>query len=102
MATLAHDRPVTSVAFGPRATLLTASSDGVARIWSLRGGRQIASFGEGTTPIRSAAFDATGARVITGGDDGTARVYEAETREPRAVLKHPGPVVSVRFSPDGK
>jgi hypothetical protein len=43
-----------------------------------------------------------GGRVATAGDDGTARLWDAESGKPLAVLQgHTGPVLSVAFSPDG-
>ncbi len=102
VAVFDHDKPVTSVYFGPSAsTLLTASADGIARIWSLRNGTVTAVFGRGEAPLRSAAFDASGSRVVTGGDDRVARIYDVASGKQLAVLPHPAPVLSARFSPNG-
>jgi hypothetical protein len=50
----------------------------------------------------SVAFSPDGTRIVTGGGDQTARVWDARTGLPQLELKgHAGPVISVAFSPDG-
>src|SRR5207248_8393593 len=54
-------------------------------------------------PINWVTVSPDGRRVATGSGDGTARVWDAATREPiTPPLKHPGPVDHVAFSPDGR
>jgi WD40 repeat protein len=53
-------------------------------------------------PVRSAAFDPNGRRVVTAGQDGTARVWDAATGRQVLVLRHRGPVLQASFSPDGR
>ena len=50
----------------------------------------------------SVAFSPDGKRVLTGSIDKTARVWDAETGQEKAVLMGHTPVTSVAFSPDGK
>jgi len=50
----------------------------------------------------SAAFSSDGQRVLTASWDGTARVWDAETGRPIAVLQEHGGLVSAAFSPDGR
>jgi WD40 repeat protein/serine/threonine protein kinase len=52
--------------------------------------------------VRSAAFSPDGARVVSGGQDKTARVWDARSGAELLTLKgHDGFVLSVAFSPDG-
>ena len=53
--------------------------------------------------VTSAAFSPDGQRVVTASDDGTARVWQAESGEAIAVLAGPESfVTSAAFSPDGQ
>src|SRR5258708_5202509 len=52
--------------------------------------------------VGSAAFDASGTRVLIGYDGGTARLWDAETGAELTVLQgHQGQVDSVAFNPSG-
>ena len=56
-----------------------------------------------TNAVRSIAVTSDGARIVTGSDDNTARVWDARTLAELAILKgHTGIVWSVAVSPDGK
>ena len=53
--------------------------------------------------VWSVAFSPDGKRIVTGSDDATAKVWDAETGQELLTLKgHTGSVISVAFSPDGK
>ncbi|MFI5460689.1 MAG: protein kinase [Isosphaerales bacterium] len=54
-------------------------------------------------PVQDAAFSPDGKLVVTGGDDGTVRLWDATTGRPVGpILQHQREVNSVAFSPDGK
>ncbi len=54
-------------------------------------------------PVRSAEFSPDGSRVVTAGEDQTARVWNTATGEPvTPPLWHKGVVWHARFSPDGR
>jgi WD40 repeat protein len=58
---------------------------------------------KGIQPRLWAVFSPDGSTVLTGGEDGTARLWDAETGAARGEpLRHNGPVLSLAFSPDGK
>ncbi len=55
------------------------------------------------SPVDAAAFSPDGKTVLTGGDDGTARLWEAATGRPIGQpIRHAGVVTIVAFSPDGR
>jgi WD40 repeat protein len=52
--------------------------------------------------VRTVAFAPGGGLVVTGSDDGTARIWRVATGRVFHVLRgHRGPVLSAAFSPDG-
>ena len=78
LAVVRHSRVVTDVAFQPPEGewILTASADGTARLSGLRSGSAPRMLRNGTS-VSSAAFNATGRYVATGGDDGSVRLGES-------------------------
>src|SRR4051812_6673250 len=58
---------------------------------------------EGDRELRMARFSPDGKLIVTAGADGTARIWDVDSRKQLAVLKkHEGAVTSARFSFDGK
>ena len=52
--------------------------------------------------VSAAAFSPDGARIVSGSDDGTVRVWDAASGAELLVLRgHEGLVVPAAFSPDG-
>jgi WD40 repeat protein len=113
-----HADVVWSAAFSPDGRrIVTGSGDGTARVWDALGGNVLAvlrghggttttSEGPRTVPIGnvwSAAFSPNGRRVVTAGEDGTARIWDALTGKQLRVLRgHWDRVISAAFSPDGR
>ena len=56
-----------------------------------------------SSTVYTAAYSPDAKRIVTAGDDHTARIWDAATGKPQAVLKgHLSFVLSASFSPDGK
>jgi WD40 repeat protein/serine/threonine protein kinase len=67
---------------------------------ALDGQRLVLAGHEGS--VWNARYSPDGARIATGGEDGTARIWDARTGAPLATLTgHEDDIWSVRFSPDG-
>jgi WD40 repeat protein len=71
-----HTNFVNSAVFSKKQKLvLTASSDGTARVWDAQTGLTLAVlYGDGS-PLYRAVFSSDDSAVVTAGADGTARVY---------------------------
>ena len=102
ISTLEHKGPLSCARFDPRGrTIVTASADGTAKLWSASGKLLATLTHKGA--VNHASFDASGRLVVTASDDHTARVWETE--HGTAVtpwLEHDSRVVYAAISPDGR
>jgi WD40 repeat protein len=101
-----HAESVTDAGYSPDGQLIvTASQDGVARVWHADGSQPPIELRSHTASLTSAAFspDPKVPRIVTTSWDRTAQVWELRSGgwEATPPLKHPAPVQSAAFSPDG-
>jgi WD40 repeat protein len=81
--------------------ILRADIGGVVKVWDTRERRPIARLYNGGS-VASAQFDRSGEYVVTGSDDGFARVWRVKPTRLLALLHgHTLGVGRARFSPDG-
>jgi WD40 repeat protein len=92
--------------------VVTASADGIARVWSTDG-KSLAVLAGHTEALQTAAFSHDGQHIVTASADGTARLWWSDGR-PLALLPHSSPPIrvdlsgqyvavhSASFSPDGQ
>jgi WD40 repeat protein len=111
---------LTSVAWSRDGRQILTGDGNKALLWDMYEGREIQRFDEPleykypgrpagifyedyATPVESVAFSPDGQRVLTGGLDGRAILWDTTTgAELRRFQGHEGPVWSVAFSPDGR
>lgn len=102
IVTQTHHERVNAVAFSPDGErILTATEDGIAKLWKSGNGSVIETLSHGSQDVNTAAFSPDGQLLATGGKDGAVRVWHGTTGQELAVFEHIGMVFSVAFSPDG-
>ncbi len=77
--------------------------DRTLRIWDAATGRQIRQLtGSGSIQFLAVTFSPDGRRVISGGRDGQAEIWDVDSgRRVLSLVAHVGPVTSAVYSPDG-
>ena len=102
LESLRHDEPVKSVALSPDGTrLLTASGD-AAWVWTLDDDAWVVPLLGHTQRVRSVGWSPDGARLYTASEDGTVRIWDAQTGTSlRTLHGHTDKVFDVTVSGDG-
>lgn len=96
-----HDRRVLHAAFDPAGRHLLTRTGDRAYLWDPFAGERLREFAH-ESPVLHAVFGPEGKTVITGGTDGTARVWDAATGQPaREPFRHPAAVSWLAVSPEG-
>ncbi len=94
-----HTSWVLGLAFSPDGKfIVTGSSD--CRVWDATTGQGLLVLGDHKHNIHSVAYSPDGEFIVTGSEDGTTRVWKAETGQPVEQIKFAG--WGVAFSPDGR
>jgi WD40 repeat protein len=100
-------KPASPLVFAPDGTWLVAPTEAGstlgACLWDIRSGRRIGSLrGHRGGPVHDVTVSWDGRYVATGGEDGTARIWDAKTGDELQLLaRHTRPVRAVAFSPSG-
>lgn len=101
-----HDHWVNDIAFSRDSSmLLTASQSGVVRLWRLGAVEPMFhTIRDRDRETLVGAYSRDGARFVSGGRDGSARLYDVDANggmRARCSVPHRDWVVSAAFSPDG-
>ncbi len=96
--------PTNRAALSPDGSrIVTGGPDGVARLWEVRSGLEIASTPKGNGPVSAVAFAPNGKLVLIGGEDGSAQLWDANLAKPVGRrLVHGWGITAVAFRPDGQ
>lgn len=120
-----HDQEVSCLAFSPDGLTLAAgtgvlnfrdgnpltryvrepeTTEGTAILWNVASQKMIASFEAHKGDVLSLQFSPDGSRLVTGGADRMAKVWQVASKaeQPLLLLEHGDPVISVDFSVDGQ
>jgi WD40 repeat protein len=93
---------IVSAALSPDGkSILTGSTDNIARLWN-PDGTVIASFRGHTASISAVCFSPDGKIIATGAADKTARLWNPDGSLRTELKGHEGPISTVAFSPDGQ
>jgi WD40 repeat protein len=86
----------------PDYTLPASSYGGL--LTAVRSSQEMNQFQGHTEVVMSIAFSPDGKRIVSGSDDSTLRLWDAQTGQPigQALQGHTGSLRPVAFSPDGK
>jgi WD40 repeat protein len=90
--------PVRAVAFAPDGKSLAVGSERDILLWSLPSGAILGRLTGHTGKVWSLAFDSTGSRLVSGGADGTARLWDVAHRQQLRQFEAGGMVRSVALS----
>ncbi len=86
----------------PGTQIVTASSDGTARVWDAESGAEVAVLTGHEAGLWHAAWNNWGTRIVTASSDGTARVWDAERGTEMAVLRgHESDVLHAAWNDPG-
>jgi WD40 repeat protein len=99
-----HTASVNDLAFAGSGVLVSASADSTLQLWDWRNTRPLrantAAFSGGFTSL---AWSPDGTQLVTGGDDGVVRAWDAASGEPRLALRgHTSIVNAVDWSANGR
>ncbi len=98
-----HKDWVNAVRFDAAGTsVVTAASDGTARIWDVASGRERVVLDGHRNQVVDAGFDPAGRVVVTSSTDGTVRLWDAASGQPGGVLAPvPRKLLTAAFDPSG-
>jgi WD40 repeat protein len=83
---------VAGIAFSPDGKRLLTASGRVARLWDAASGKKLREIDPAGFHVSSVAFSADGRGILTGGYDGSVRVWDADNGKARMRFQGPGGV----------
>ena len=98
---IVHKDQVNWTEFSPNSeSIATASNSNRVYHWKVKTGEKIAEFVQ-SSDCFTVTFDSTGKRLLSAGDDSTARLISANSGREIGGFRHEGDVVRALFSPNG-
>ncbi|MFX1369897.1 MAG: WD40 repeat domain-containing protein [Promethearchaeota archaeon] len=79
-----------------------ADKDLAVRIWDYERGSMTSALAPNSTHVNAVVVSPDNRYIITGGDDGKARIWDIDNGVLLSVLNHSGSIYSMKMSPDGQ
>jgi WD40 repeat protein/uncharacterized caspase-like protein len=100
---LGHIMRVSNVAFSPSGkTMVTASDDGIARLWETYSGKELRQLTRQEAPLRIVAFNVDGSEIITADADSRIRRWSSLTGKMMSSIMLPRSSTPCAISPGGR
>jgi WD40 repeat protein len=98
-----HSDSVRAGSFSPDGRrVLTASSDGTARIWNAEMGKVVSTLAGHAASVFAATFNMAGSKVVTCSEDGSIKLWDTDSGNSIGTLeKASDAVINCKFAPDG-
>ena len=81
--------------------IVTASRDGLVRVWNTSDGKEVVSFAAPGGTASSASFSPDGKHIVTANGDETASIWTSDGHPVRSLSGHAGGASSAEYSADG-
>lgn len=102
-----HSGPVLALALSPDGKwLCSGSADQTIRVWSISDGKLVRTLVNHLGPVHHLAFRPVPDKeqppyLASAGGDATVRIWQPSIGRMVRIVRHPGPVFAVQWSPDG-
>ncbi len=93
---------INTLAFSQDGNYLACNGERIIHLWNPRTGQAYADIGPRPKAKTSVSLSPDGARLLSNGGGGAARIWNARTRQTLTTLDSKDAVQTVAFSPDGK
>lgn len=98
-----HPGDIVAVVYSDGATLVTAGTDGLAKLWDVATGNVRADLAGHKGKVVCLAVSPDGKTVATGGEDRTVKLWNTRDGSSLSTLEgHSAAVTALAFAPDGK
>lgn len=95
-----HGAPVEAVLMFPSGTSFISAGGNQIKLWDALTGKLLAAFSNHQKTVTSLCFDSQHKRLLAGGLDCQAKIYDLSTCKVVHSIKYPAPILSIAVSPN--